>query len=246
MVDSAAAASANTTATQAATSTSAKATSQSSSTSLTSTAQTNMKKEDFLKLLVTQLRYQDPLSPEDPKDFVAQLAQFSSLEQQINANQNLQDLGKVFQSLKESQNMTQGVALLGKTVKGSGNQLTVTGGKALEASFQLPQDAKEVVVEILNSSGAQVRSLNLGSRAAGLHALAWDGKDSQGKGVADGIYSYRVAAADKAGKAIRVDNYFTGTVQEVYQDAQGVWVKVNGKQMLLSNIVSVGQESKAN
>jgi flagellar basal-body rod modification protein FlgD len=205
-----------------------------------------MKKEDFLKLLVTQLRYQDPLSPEDPKDFVAQLAQFSSLEQQINANQNLQDLGKLFQNLKESQNMTQGVSLLGKTVKGSGNQLTVTGGKALEASFQLPQEAKEVVVDILNSSGAQVRSLNLGGRAAGVHALAWDGKDSQGKAAADGIYSFRVAATDKAGKAIQVDNFFTGTVQEVYQDAQGVWVKVNGKQMLLSNIVSVVQEAKAN
>ena len=54
-----------------------------------------MGKEDFLKLLVTQLRYQDPMSPEDPKDFVAQLAQFSSLEQQMNTNQTLQDMGQV-------------------------------------------------------------------------------------------------------------------------------------------------------
>jgi flagellar basal-body rod modification protein FlgD len=246
MVDSAAAASANTAANQAASSTGAAAQSKSSESSLTGSVQTNLNKEDFLKLLVTQLRYQDPLSPEDPKDFVAQLAQFSSLEQQINANQNLQDLGKLFQHLKDSQNMTQGVALLGKTVKGSGNQLTVTGGKALEASFQLPQEAKEVVVGVFDAGGKQVRILNLGSQTAGVHPITWDGKDTQGKQAADGIYSFQVAAKDKAGKAIQVDNFFTGTVQEVYQDAQGVWVKVNGKQMLLSNIVSVVQDFKAN
>lgn len=213
--------------------------STSSGTNLTGVMQQNMGKEDFLKLLVTQLQYQDPMAPEDPKDFVAQLAQFSSLEQQINSNQNLQDLAKVIQNLQQSQNMAQGVSLLGKTVKGSGNQLTVVGGKALEASYELPQDAKELVVGIFDSSGNQVRTLTLGAQPAGSRTLSWDGRDSQGKQVADGIYSYLVAAKDKSGKAIPVNNYFTGTVEEVYQDSQGVWVKVNGRQLLLSNIVSV-------
>jgi flagellar basal-body rod modification protein FlgD len=210
---------------------------------LTGAIQQDMGKEDFLNLLVTQLRYQDPLSPEDPKEFVAQLAQFSSLEQQINANQNLQDMGKHFQSLKASQNMAQGVALLGKTVKGSGNQITVAGGKALEASINLPLDAKEAVVAIFDASGRQVRTLDLGSLAAGSRTLSWDGKDSQGKTVPDGIYSYQVAALDESGKPMEVANFFTGKVQEVYQDAHGVWVKVNGRQVLIDNIVSVAQGS---
>ena len=213
--------------------------SESSNINLTGAIQKDMGKEDFLKLLVTQLRYQDPMSPEDPKDFVAQLAQFSSLEQQINVNQNLQDMGKLFQTLKESQNMAQGVALLGKTVKGSGNQITVAGGKAAGTSFDLPLDAKEVVVGIFDASGKQLRALNLGAQSAGPRTFSWDGKDSQGKQVADGMYSYRVAATDKAGKAMEVANYFTGTVQEVYQNSQGVWVKVDGRQVLLDNIVSV-------
>lgn len=211
----------------------------SGSSALTGAVQKNMGKEDFLELLVTQLRYQDPMSPEDPKDFVAQLAQFSSLEQQINANQNLQDMGNIFQTLKQSQNMAQGVALLGKTVKGSGNQITVAGGKAAGTSFELPLDAKELVVGIFDGSGKQVRTLNLGTQAAGYRTLSWDGKDSQGKQVADGIYTYQVAAKDKAGKSMQVANYFTGTVEEVYQDSQGVWVKVDGRQVLLDNIVSV-------
>jgi|UniRef100_A0A7C3YYM8 flagellar basal-body rod modification protein FlgD len=216
--------------------------SSSSSANLSGVIQQNMGKEDFLKLLVTQLQYQDPMAPEDPKDFVAQLAQFSSLEQQINSNQNLQDLAKVIQNLQQSQNMAQGVALLGKTVKGAGNQLTVTGGKALEASFNLPRSAKEVVVGIFDSTGKQVRTLTLGAQPAGSLTLSWDGRNSQGNQVADGLYTYQIAAKDKDGKAISVDNYFTGTVEEVYQDSQGVWVKVNGRQVLLSNIVSISED----
>ncbi|MFW6112992.1 MAG: flagellar hook assembly protein FlgD [Thermodesulfobacteriota bacterium] len=213
--------------------------SQTSTTSLTGAIGKTMGKEDFLKLLVTQLRYQDPMSPEDPKDFVAQLAQFSSLEQQMNTNQSLQDLGKVFESLTQAQNMAQGVSLLGKTVSGGGNQITVAGGKATTASFTLPTDAKELLVGIFDTSENQVRILDMGAQPAGKVTLAWDGKDGQGKTAADGIYTYQVAAQDTGGKAIEVDNYFSGKVQEVYQDSQGVWVIVDGRQVLLENIASV-------
>jgi flagellar basal-body rod modification protein FlgD len=211
----------------------------SSDTNLTGSISQTMNKDDFLKLLVTQLQYQDPLSPEDPKDFVAQLAQFSSLEQQINSNTNLENLSKAITSLQQSQSMAQGVSLLGKTVQGSGNQLSVVGGKALEASYQLPQAAKQVVVGIFDASGQQVATVNLGAQSAGSRTISWDGTDSNGKQVADGTYTYQVAAQDASGNAIQVQNYFTGTVDEVHQDSQGIWVKVNGHQMLLNSIVSV-------
>jgi len=213
-----------------------------SPTNLTGAIGKTMGKEDFLQLLVTQLRYQDPMSPEDPKDFVAQLAQFSSLEQQMNTNQSLQDMGKIFQTLTASQDMAQGVSLLGKTVSGAGNQITLTGGKATAVSFQLPTDAKELVVGIFDANGQQVRLLNLGAQPAGSVTLPWDGKDDQGKLAADGLYTYQVAAQGKDGQAIKVDTYFGGKVQEVFQDSQGVWVKVDGRQVLLGNIVSVVDE----
>lgn len=211
--------------------------------SLTGAVEKNLGKEDFLKLLVTQLRYQDPLNPEDPKDFVAQLAQFSSLEQQINANTNLESLGEHFKTLKNSQGMTQGIALLGKTVKGSGNMLTMAGGKASAASFQLPLDAKEVLVGIFDSSGRLVRTMDLGSQSAGSQSLVWDGKDDKGNAVPDGLYAFQVEAKDNAGKSMEVANFFTGKVQEVYQDKSGIWVNVAGRQVLLDNIVSVGEGS---
>jgi flagellar basal-body rod modification protein FlgD len=211
----------------------------SANSSITGSISQTMNKDDFLKLLVTQLQYQDPMSPEDPKDFVAQLAQFSSLEQQINSNTNLENLSKAIQNLKQSQSMAQGVSLLGKTVKGSGNQLTVVGGKAMEASYSLPKTAKLVAVGIFDSSGNQVAVVNLGAQAAGSRTFSWDGKDSKGQQAADGIYSYQVAAQDQSGNAIQVENYFTGTVDEVHQDSQGVWVTINGRQVLINNVTSV-------
>jgi flagellar basal-body rod modification protein FlgD len=226
--------------TAAAAATASQAASSSDSTgALTGAIGETMGKEDFLNLLVTQLRYQDPMSPEDPKDFVAQLAQFSSLEQQINANKYLEKLGELLQTFSTSQDMAKGIALLGKTVTGSGSQITVSGGQATEASFQLPSDAQALVLGIFDTNGEQVRILNLGAQSAGTCSFAWDGKDSDGKKVADGTYSYQVAAQNKDGQALKVDNYFTGKVEQVYQDSQGIWVKVDGRQVLLSSITSV-------
>lgn len=230
--------------TAAATTAASQTTSSSDSTgALTGAIGDTMGKEDFLNLLVTQLRYQDPMSPEDPKDFVAQLAQFSSLEQQINVNKQLENLGELLKTFTDSQNMAQGVSLLGKTVTGSGSQITVSGGQASEASFQLPSDAQALVVGIFDGSGQQVRILNLGAQSAGTCTFAWDGKDSDGNKVADGTYSYQVAAQNKDGQALQVDTYFTGKVEKVYQDSQGIWVTVDGRQVLLNSIVSVADKN---
>ncbi len=200
-------------------------------------------KEDFLQLLVTQLRFQDPMSPDDPKEFVTQLAQFSGLEQQINVNQNLESVNKLVTSLKDSLGMSRGVNLLGKTVKGLGNSLSLAGGQAASASYQLPQDAKEVQISIFDGAGGLVRTLNLGSQAAGLRQFSWDGKNADGKLSPDGSYTCRVTALDSQGKGIEVTNYFTGKVQEVYQDSRGVWLKVDGRELSLDSIVSVNQSS---
>ncbi len=206
----------------------------------TSTNGKVMGKDDFLQLLVTQLRYQDPLSPEDPKEFVAQLAQFSSLEQQINMNENFSEMSDSLKSLKASQGLGQGVALLGKTVNAAGNLLTISSGTVSTASYQLPKTAKEVKVTVYDASGNSVRVMNLGSRSAGEQVLAWDGKDNQGNKLSDGQYTFKVAAQDSQGNSLEVTTNCSGTVQEVYQDKQGTWLKVNGRPVLLDNIISVG------
>jgi len=198
-----------------------------------------MGKEDFLKLLVTQLRFQDPLSPDDPKEFVAQLAQFSSLEQQINVNQNLEGVGQVLSTVKDSLGLARGVDLLEKKVKGLGNSLSLSGGQVNGASYQLPKEAKEVTVTIFGGAGAPMRTLTLGSQVAGLRQFTWDGKDSQGNSLPDGSYTYQVTALDSQGQGIEVTSYFTGKVQEVFQDRQGIWLKIDGRDVPLDSIVSI-------
>ncbi|MBM4285578.1 MAG: hypothetical protein FJ128_10060 [Deltaproteobacteria bacterium] len=209
--------------------------------SLAGAASKTMGKEDFLKLLVTQLRFQDPMAPQDPKDFVAQLSQFSALEQQINTNANLKAMGILLQSVKNGNAMSQGLAMLGKTVTGVGNSITMSGGKSTPATYQLPQEAQEVTVTIYDGGGKAVRTLNLGRQAAGTRPITWDGKNNQGVPLPDGAYTYTVNAKTAKGQAVSVTSQFTGTVQEVYMDAKGVWVKVDGRPILIDNIVAINQ-----
>ncbi len=198
-----------------------------------------MGKEDFLTLLTTQLRYQDPLSPQDPKDFVAQLSQFSSLEQLINLNTTMGNLGTSMTNLQGAQQMTQGLSLLGKTVKAQGNIFQVASGTAGDMSYVLGSAASSVKVSILDSSGKVVRTMDLGGQNAGENQISWDGKDNSGNKVADGTYSFQVNALDSKGNTLDTAGLVTGKVEEVLQDSGKVYLKINGKLVTLDNIISV-------
>ena len=202
-----------------------------------------MGKEDFLQLLTTQLRYQNPLSPEDPKDFVAQLSQFSSLEQLINVNTKLEDSSKSTAAMQNSMQLGQGVSLLDKMVKAQGNSFAVKSGEAVNASFILGGAAKSTKVSIYDSSNKLVRTIDLGGQAKGERQVSWDGKDSSGKPVDDGTYFFKVAATDAQGKTLETASYITGTVEEVLQDTNKVYLKINGRLVTLDSILSIDEPS---
>ena len=196
-------------------------------------------KEDFLKLLVTQLRYQDPMSPQNPTEFISQLAQFSSLEQLLNVNTSISGLEKAFKGMQTNLQMAQGVAFLGKQVRAVGNSLEVKAGLPSKASYQLSQNAQEVKVAVLDGAGRVVRTLTLGAQGAGERVLAWDGRDDQGKPVPDGRYTFQVTAKTAKGEPVSVTTYFTGTVTEVVQEQNGVRLKVGDRLLDLSSILGV-------
>jgi flagellar basal-body rod modification protein FlgD len=167
----------------------------------------------FLTMLTTQLKHQDPLSPMDSTQFTNQLVQFSSVEQQINANSNLEKLIKLQQTAQTSQ----GISYLGQTVEVAGSDLPLQDGGA-SLSYTLPKEARDVKVVIKDSSGKQVNSIT-GDTATGRHDISWDGKDASGTQLDDGRYSFQVLATATDGTALTTTSTSFGRITKVTNDA---------------------------
>jgi flagellar basal-body rod modification protein FlgD len=143
----------------------------------------------FLKLLVTQLKNQDPLNPMDNAQMTSQMAQISTVEgiDKLNAT-----LKMILEGSNENQAM-QAAALVGHGVLVPGSGLALSGGMAI-GGIELAEPADRVTMTIKDASGIAVRTLELGSREAGSHGFAWDGKTDGGAQAADGAYTISVNA----------------------------------------------------
>jgi len=175
----------------------------------------SMGKQDFLKLLVAQLKNQDPLAPQDNSQFVAQLAQFSSLEQGMGINDRLDKMMLQNQGMANSNviNMVGDVA----TVKGS--LITVDGsGLGKPLAFSQDRASDHTVVQIQDASGKVVRTLDLGARPAGLSKITWDGRSDDGLVQPAGTYAVAVKATDKDGGTVVVSQETSATVMGVAFD----------------------------
>ena len=203
---------------------------------LLSTAQSNvMGKDDFLNLLITQLQNQDPLNPTDSTEFTAQLAQFSSLEQLGNVNENLTEL-KHFQA---SINNSQAVALIGKAITAAGNSIQLTDDGAVQCDFSLDSDAAVVVANIYDSTGKFVADFESRNLSEGQHALFWDGLDNQGNRMANGNYTFEILAADAKGRDIRSTTFFSGTVERVTFENDTSYLMSGNQKIALADVVEV-------
>jgi flagellar basal-body rod modification protein FlgD len=158
------------------------------------TGGTTLSKDDFLRLLVTQLQHQDPLNPLDPNQFLAQTAQFSQLEQLVNINEALSALV----GTSGSSDVAGAAALLGKTVKTAGSSFTFEGASA-SLPYTLEGGTVPVQIQILDQQGNLVRAINATPGKLGKHVAEWDGKDAAGHAMSGGTYYYRVTATNGSG-----------------------------------------------
>lgn len=165
-------------------------------------------KDSFMKLFVAQMQHQDPLKPMEAYEISAQLAQFSSLEQLYNLNENMNNMI----AYQTSQNNLQLLSLINKKVAVVTDKLTLQGGKATEARYELGEEATSCAIKIYGEDGTCVRSLNLGSRDAGSYTLDWDGKDQKGAILPDGRYSFDVVANDATGNEVPVNTSICGRI----------------------------------
>ena len=190
-----------------------------SATSTTSTANANSTaatSDRFLKLLVTQLKNQDPLNPMDNAQLTSQLAQLSTVDGINKMNDSMTELAAQFQATQA----LQGAGLIGHSVLGQGNTLSL-GSAGAAGGVDLASAADQVQISIQNSDGTTVRTLNLGKKAAGLAQFAWDGKDTAGNSLAQGNYSFKVTAT-AAGKSVDATAYALDQVQSVSMTSSGL------------------------
>jgi flagellar basal-body rod modification protein FlgD len=170
-----------------------------------------MGKDDFLNLLVTQLQHQDPLNPAESTEFTAQLAQFSSLEQLSNINDNLKNMELFQTSLTNSQ----AVSYIGKEITAKGNALRLESGQPAECHFELTDKAALAVISVYNANGEFVTSFETGPLNSGRQSAAWDGTDSNGNLARPGIYRFEVQAVDANNQDLSVTPMISAVVSGV-------------------------------
>lgn len=179
-----------------------------------SSDKTIMGKNDFLNLLVAQLRHQDPLNPLESTEFTAQLAQFTSLEQLNNVNTNLEKL----QGYQAAMKNAQAVDLIGKTIEAPGNTVMLRDGSEAALAFDLSESVTALAVNIYGPEGNFVRTIEGGPLSAGRHTLAWDGRDREGNRVSVGQYSFDIQATAPGGKAVTAAPFISARVTGVNFD----------------------------
>ncbi|SFC20885.1 flagellar basal-body rod modification protein FlgD [Marinospirillum celere] len=167
-------------------------------------------KDEFMKLLITQLENQDPLEPTDNTEFIAQLAQFSSLEGISNMSASLEGFGQTLASTQALQAST----LVGRQVQVLADYTNLEEGKPVKGTIDLPQSSQEVFVAVYTGGGEYIGDIGLGSRDKGEVAFEWDGLDTDGEPFPPGNYQFR-AFAYQDGKPEQQDLYLARNVSSV-------------------------------
>jgi len=204
----------------------------------TSSSTTDLGKEAFLQLLLTQLTYQDPLDPMDDQDFVAQLAQFSSLEQLTNISTGITELNE---NVLENQ-MFSAVQFIGKTIRASGESVQLEEGKASTIHYTIADDAETVLANVLDEDGNVVRTVDLGGMNAGEYDFVWDGMDSDGNVMDDGVYTVTIMTQDADGNAGVASTEIEGKVTGVESSDGTYYLRIGDVLVAFSNITEIVDE----
>lgn len=188
---------------------------------------------DFLTMLMTQLKNQDPTSPMDSNAFTSELVQFSQVEQQINTNQ---DLTQMIQLTQASQ-VEQSAGMLGKPVTVNSGKLSLQNGKA-EIAFNTTSP-EAVGITVYNAAGSAVAATTMTTQA-GANTWTWNGQGPNGVSEPDGPYSVSVDAIGQAGSSAAVPFTVIGTATAVQNTGGTVTLQMGGLSVPFSSVVSVG------
>lgn len=199
-------------------------------TAATASSKASDSQNRFLKLLTAQLKNQDPLNPMDNAQMTSQMAQISTVDGIERLNATLQSLisdSSVSQSL-------QAAALIGKGVLVPGNSLALENGSAF-GGIDVASDTDALTVNIRDSNGILMRTLNLGAVKAGSHTFAWDGKTDDGVAAANGNYTFSVAA-EQGGSKADVSALALGLVSSITRGSSGLSLNIGQQSFTLADV----------
>ncbi len=182
-------------------------------------------KTAFLELMIAQLNNQSPLDPQDNSEWVAQLAQFSSVESLENLNTTVDSIAGNYRSSQA----LQASAMVGRDVLVATDGAYLPPGGQVLGVAELPAGTSEVAVSVFNSAGELVRKQSLGSKGAGDLPISWDGKNERGEDLPAG--DYRITAeARYSGEMTQLNTYLNASVDSVSIDGSGtVTLNLGGK-----------------
>jgi len=192
-------------------------------------------KNAFLKLLVTQLRHQDPLDPSSPEQFASQLAQFSSLEQLTNLNNLLTAQAASSAQSTLTTTTSLGASLIGREVLSSDNQVAVDASGKASITFDVGGSGGAAGLTILDANGETVATKSVGSVGGGRQHMDVDLGD-----LAKGTYHYALTVVDSTGTSQTVTPYSGGTVESVSFDNGSIVLHAGGLSLTLDQLAEIG------
>lgn len=154
------------------------------------TASDELGQDQFLELMLTQLQHQDPLNPMESGDFLAQIAQFGT----VNGITELNDSFATLSGSLQSSQALQASTMVGNTVLVPGNKSELVTGGQISGAIDLNHSTSNLVLNIADASGQSVRQVDLGLQAAGMTKFVWDGLDNNGDPLPAGNYTIEAAA----------------------------------------------------
>jgi flagellar basal-body rod modification protein FlgD len=202
---------------------------------LRTTGNKSLGKNEFLKLLVTQLKNQDPMNPANAEDFAAQLAQFSGLEQLLEINSGLAQLaGATAQSLL-SQQTALAAGMIGRTAMTAGTEMSVDATGVARVAVELSSPAQHVTVRLVDSSGRVLETREFQNVGKGRQNLAWQPAAQ----LTPGIYTWTVDATDANGKPMPARQLMTGVVDGLAFENGQVKLRINGATVAMEDLLEV-------
>lgn len=192
-------------------------------------------REDFLTILIAQLKYQDPLEPMEGTEFIDSITRLSAVEQDINQNTNLEKIVGLLEG--ENSQFGNPVSYLDREVEFKSGSFKMEDG-AGEITYNLEEKPENLFIIVRNESGNTVYTTE-GSKNIGKNSFVWDGKNNGGNPQSDGVYKIDIGYINEQGENVIVPTYTKGVVKGANFEGEEVILLIDGINAKLEDVISI-------